>query len=662
MPTSPQSRALACLFLSFLGLICQAAQPAEVPPARTPGVTPNPPPPPPPPPVTNDPPPIDPDLLLHVGVTAGRVRGAGFTDATGKVSGVVAGNPMRTSIGPGEGFVFNGSTDWLMIADDGPARGLGLPTRDFTVAAWVNMHETTGFGSIIGCVQDNGDAETGWVLGYTHDAFYFALSSTGTNDVDGELTYLKAATPLALNKWYYVAATYDGRSMKLFVNGRLEGESRDQSGDIRYPEHAPYTIACYMDDDERHPMRGTISEVKILNRVLTPVQVNEDFVPGVRLASYEPELEREQRFVVKPYLQWSTTDGMTVMWETSRPALGVVEYGEALPYNYRTEPPPLPSLMHEVRIAGLSPQTNYFYRARVLNEDGSELVAEDLTFQTAVLPDSPYAFAVIGDTQKNMPVIERLQALAFTFRPNFQIHLGDVVDQGPDRMEWIAEFLPASWPLSSRVPIFPSIGNHEENHSNYYKYFSLPGPECYYTYTFGNAQFFVIDTNKPVDAGSEQHAWLDSEMSKSTATWKFAYHHHPVYNSDENDFGDTYKERTTYGDPRHRHLAALFEKHRIDIDFAGHVHSYERTWPIYQGKVNQERGVRYITSGGGGGGLESAGPSRAWFTQRVYRGHHICHIAIHDRTLILQMFDLEGRLCDQLDIRKPPLTTESAAQ
>lgn len=86
--------------------------------------------------------------------------------------------------------------------------------------------------------------------------------------------------------------------------------------------------------------------------------------------------------------------------------------------------------------------------------------------------------------------------------------------------------------------------------------------------------------------------------------------------------------------------------------FNGHVHAYERTWPIYKEKVNEEKGTIYITSGGGGGGLESVAPSRTWFQKRTYRGHHITYVMIHDKSLQLQAFDLEGRLFDVMELKK----------
>ncbi len=602
---------------------------------------------------------LDPDLLLQVGINAGKLHRDGVTDATGKVRGVIMGNPMTNNIGPGAGFRFNGTTDWVSFGDNAPKTMAGLPKRDFTVSAWVNLEATTEFGGIIGCAEDTGDAKGGWVLGYTTDAFYFALSSKSQA---GKLTYIKATKPITVGKWYNVVGTYDGTSMKLFVNGELHAETREQSGDIAYAPGAAYTLACLKNSKEARPMAGTLLEAKVLGRALTQIQINEEFTPGTLLTSYEPQFESTQRYVVGSYLQGATTDGMTIMWETSRPSRGWVEYGEARPYSMKTEPGELATI-HEVRLSNLKAETPYFYRVHSISEDGTDMAGEDLTFQTAVKPETPFAFAIIGDTQKNKAVIEKLQPFAYSLRPNFEIHLGDVVDKGPDKGEWIQELLPASAPLIGRVCMFPSIGNHEENHSNYFKYFSLPGPEYRYTYTYGNAQFFVLDTNRDVSESSEQYKWLDTELAKSTATWKFVYHHHPIYSSDEDDYGDTYKGPSTMGDPRLRVLAGLYEKHNVDIVFSGHVHCYERTWPIRDGKVDMKRGVRYMISGGGGGGLESAGPSRTWFTQRHYRGHHVGYVMISGGTLEYQMFDLDGRLFDSFEIQKTaPVIGEATAK
>ncbi len=599
--------------------------------------------------------PLDPDLRMGLGITTARFKSGAILDQTGTVSARILGNPMRHNIGPSGGLKFNGTTDAFVLSNAEsapPAQRAGLPTTELTVATWLSVHALHDDRTIIGCLGATA-APGGWRLGASGDQFFFELAasqSASSSAAPKPATRIVSTTRIQPDRWYHLVATYDGRSMKLFVNSEQQGESKDQSGPIVYAPNAVYSVASREHTDTRAFWHGTLLEANVYSRAFNQQRITEEYTPGTLLASYQPQMEATQRFVVKPLLQFGTADAMTIVWETARPGQGIVEFGTQLPYTQRLEG--TTDILHKVRLTNLKPGTNYYYRVKTIEPDGKEIVSDDLTFQTVTDKNTPFAFAIIGDTQKNKPVIEKLQNFTLTLRPSLQIHTGDVVDKGPDRAEWTDELLAASYPLLSRVCLYPSIGNHEENHSNYYRYFALPDPQCWYTFTFGNTQFFSIDTNKPVDPGSDQYKWLESELAKSTATWKITYHHHPVYSSDENDYGDTYKGPSVLGDLRIRPLADLYEKYKVDINFNGHIHSYERSWPIFQGKIDQARGVRYITTGGGGGGLESAGPHRTWFAQRVYRGHHVCFAMVHDKTLIFQVFDLEGRLIDQMDITK----------
>ncbi len=226
-------------------------------------------------------------------------------------------------------------------------------------------------------------------------------------------------------------------------------------------------------------------------------------------------------FVVAPYLQYATRTSITIMWETSIPGTSTVRYGVGL--LTKTVEGPKNVTLHEVTLTDLEPDKPHLYQVQTQGEGkGKPLVSPLLTFSPAVGPDQAFSFVLFGDTQKNPAVTKKIATLAWQRRPNFVVHLGDVVDNGPDKREWVDELFAPCRELFGRVPVYPCIGNHEKDHANYYRYFALPAPEYHYSYRYGNAEFFVLDSNKPLGPKSAQYAWLDDKLAKSTAKWKFA--------------------------------------------------------------------------------------------------------------------------------------------
>ena len=106
------------------------------------------------------------------------------------------------------------------------------------------------------------------------------------------------------------------------------------------------------------------------------------------------------------------------------------------------------------------------------------------------------------------------------------------------------------------------------------------------------------------------------------------------------------------GDIRQRAAVTLYEKHGVDIVWSGHIHSYERTYPLLGGKPVLSGGVTYMITGGGGGGLERPGPWRLPFSAKVYSGHHYCLVSVHGPSLRIEAIDLEGRIFDFIELSK----------
>jgi predicted phosphodiesterase len=362
-------------------------------------------------------------------------------------------------------------------------------------------------------------------------------------------------------------------------------------------------------------------------------------------------------FIVKPYLQFATPTTITVLWETDQQCRSVVQYGEPkfhqpsanLEFSVKLQDT---TLIHEVVLRNLKPEADYFYQVISINSAGDTLKSEINTFQTSLGEDKAIAFALFCDSQSNPETWGRIAELAYQERPHFGLLGGDLVDYGFDKDDWIDEFFAPSYQFMKHYPIYSVPGNHEHDAFLYYQYMANPDPEYRYTFTYGNVRFFMIDTDRDVSPGSEQYTWLEEQLVKSKSHWNIVMHHHPPYSSEENDFGDVNYQKSSEGDLETRQLVPLYEKYDVDLVVFGHIHAYERTWPIFKERVNQEKGIIYLNLGGAGGGLENASYQRPFFTHKVKKVHHFGLITVHGPTLNFEAINEDGNIFDSFSLIK----------
>lgn len=184
-------------------------------------------------------------------------------DLNGTVSGVSFVNDAAR--GQVAGFDNNGYID----IQSGNNAANGLPANTMTIATWVKVDVADTWGGFAGLMQDNGSYERGWVLGTRGRRFSFGLASAN----GGNLTYLQDIADFTLGQWYHLAATYDGSSMRLYVNGQLKSSTSAQSGAILYPPSGWFTIGRYKDDNEDNRHNGKLSEVKLWSKSLTASEI-----------------------------------------------------------------------------------------------------------------------------------------------------------------------------------------------------------------------------------------------------------------------------------------------------------------------------------------------------------------------------------------------------
>ena len=134
-----------------------------------------------------------------------------------------------------------------------------------------------------------------------------------------------------------------------------------------------------------------------------------------------------------------------------------------------------------------------------------------------------------------------------------------------------------------------------------------------FSFDYGNAHWMVLDSNAYVDwTDPGLRAWVERDLAAAKdATWRFVACHHPPFNSSHAHFGDQ----------RMRVLVDLFEAGKVDVVWTGHVHNYQRTFPLTFA-VNRGADGRPVRSWTGS---PAAGPSTRPSTAAPIRPprHHL---------------------------------------
>jgi 3',5'-cyclic AMP phosphodiesterase CpdA len=192
--------------------------------------------------------------------------------------------------------------------------------------------------------------------------------------------------------------------------------------------------------------------------------------------------------------------------------------------------------------------------------------------QSALLNDNgSVRFGVIGDTgtggSAQYAIAKLLADARARFPYEFVIMLGDNMYGGESPADFVKKFERPYKPiLDAGVKFYATLGNHDESSQRFYKPFNMDGKR-YYTFKKDDVEFFVLDSTymQPV-----QIEWLKDALTKSSAKWKIAYFHHPLYSSGEKHGSE---------EDLRQILEPLFVQHKVDVVFAGHEHFYERIKP-----------------------------------------------------------------------------------
>ncbi len=524
-----------------------------------------------------------------------------------------------------------------------------FPAGGFAIETLILDHVNQPVGALVGLLDHESPGRSPVTLTYWEEKLTVRLMVEG----QAQPVLLEYQMGDGLKEYlYHAVLSYDGRSANLYINGELKATGSAPGG-LVIPRDAEFEAAAYLGNEPYMEMGNLVRQVRVHADPMAAAAVEERFAKVAEMIEEGVLYEDFFHFTVPPYLHFATQRSMNLLFETESASTAVVEWGTELPLEMsRTFDEP--ERMHEMTLEGLEPATAYLYRVMAMNEAGEQIESGLLSFRTAVEPGSAYRFAVFADTEARPHINNRIAQLVWSERPDFAMNFGDLTDGGfaNDRFQWTHEYFAGMGALHGRVPVYTVPGNGESDLVWYGRYHRYPGPENYYKFEYGNATFFMLDSNRPMGPGSEQYAWLEGELKNTETLWKFAGHHHPTYTSDENDYGNTWEGGSAFGDDNVRGILPLYEGYGVDMVFFGHLHTYERSFPIKDGQVSRSGGVVYIQCGGAGGNLEDFSPTRTWFSRKTYRGHHYGLVAINGPVLEFNMYDTEGRLRDTFTIEK----------
>lgn len=239
-------------------------------------------------------------------------------------------------------------------------------------------------------------------------------------------------------------------------------------------------------------------------------------------------------------------------------------------------------------------------------------------------------FAVIGDYGDRA---ESVPAMVNAWNPDFVITTGDnsyIRPYSADNCPFYGDFIPAcNGGLPNRF--FPAYGNHDDFGFNVF--FDLPS--TYYDVTWGDIQFFFVDSTRILDNGQDdvQMSWLQEALSTSDVLHKFVVLHHPPYSS-----GSRYGSQSAVQWP--------FEEWGADAVLAGHEHNYER---LLVGSIP------YFVNGVGGRNLYPFGAAIPESVVRFY-GYGAMLVTVDADSVTYQFHTIYdgGRLVDELVLPPPP--------
>ena len=172
---------------------------------------------------------------------------------------------------------FNGVNQYVQVPNSA-----SLNVTKISVGLWFKPAEI-GLGSYGWLIGSKGSSS--WRLQFQNWNGELALNDfrAGTTDYN---VYTSDAN-IQMGNWYYVVFTFDGSTIKIYLNGVLKG-SASATGNYD-PMVTGFDIGCGTYNGYVNPFNGTISEIQVYNRAISANEIKSNYNNGVGIPTPQNE-------------------------------------------------------------------------------------------------------------------------------------------------------------------------------------------------------------------------------------------------------------------------------------------------------------------------------------------------------------------------------------
>ena len=315
----------------------------------------------------------------------------------------------------------------------------------------------------------------------------------------------------------------------------------------------------------------------------------------------KPLLDSESRYIRQIVAKDNSTS-RTIMWQSdSSEPDAVIEYRLVGSDDIKTlsasdaafTDDGSMTYIHEGTIIDLTPDTKYEYRIGYSTDRRSDWYPLETAgageYEVLIYPDSQS-----GDYSG----WEQLVKNSADRNPNaaLYISMGDLVDNGEQAYQW-RTWLDSIKPLSARIPLAPTLGNHEmytldwkmREPRAYLNYFDVPSngnttfDRHYYSYDYGDVHYVVLDTQLYESTHEDNHdvhhpdlydvqvQWLRQDLASNTKKWTVVLMHRDPFQYAFNRPGAS---RAAGFDEEGVLFMPIFDEFNVDLVLSAHLHSY----------------------------------------------------------------------------------------